>query len=626
MTDFDGDGIPDVVITGTGDPAVMAGDAITLVRGLGGGALAGPRLALIPEIPSANNDFTTLAAVDVNGDRIPDLLSLDIGGHLSVLLGSADGVFKTAFEYTFLGAGIPWRAVFDDFNHDGKLDLAVVEDGFTAAMSGAVDILLGNGDGTFQSPSRISVPPGAFALAAGDFNRDGNTDLAVLFSAEPTGDAENLKILIGTGNGTFTATATYPVGPYAHSLAVGDFNGDGTLDVIVADAGTYVNQNRDGNIRFFAGKGDGTFQTPVMMPLTGGPVRGPYSLVAADFNGDGKLDLALTLSDYSNYEGGLMILLGRGDGTFHVPAYYATDAVTVQAADLDGDGILDLMVSGDGVSPGVRYLLGNGDGSFRPPVTFSSEFTLYAAIPLALADFNRDGKIDLAVISQAGVVIHLNETSAPPAIAAVSAASFAPGPVAGGSLATAFGHNFPGNATVTIAEESDTKLAASVLFSSPSQINFVVPAGLDAGPASITIGPQTASVVIAPLAPALFTLNGPGLAAAYITRITAGGAVLNEPIATFANGAYSPVSIDVTSGTAYLILFGTGFRHSSTVRALVNGTSVGVTYAGPQPSFDGLDQVNLLLPASLAGSGCSNVTVTTGPGGLASNAVYVCIR
>jgi uncharacterized protein (TIGR03437 family) len=124
----------------------------------------------------------------------------------------------------------------------------------------------------------------------------------------------------------------------------------------------------------------------------------------------------------------------------------------------------------------------------------------------------------------------------------------------------------------------------------------------------------------------LFTLNEQGIAAAYVTRVASGAAVTYESVATIQNGVYAPAPIDVTSGSAYLILFGTGFRDASNLRALVNGSAVEVVYAGPQPSFPGLDQVNLLLPASLSGSGCSNVAVSSGPLGLSSNTVYVCIR
>ena len=318
-------------------------------------------------------------------------------------------------------------------------------------------------------------------------------------------------------------------------------------------------------------------------------------------------------------------MLGLGDGTFQAPVNYAVDGVTVRVGDLNGDGIPDLILSGDGVGPGIRYMLGTGDGTFRPALSFTSDFTLYASAPLSLADFNRDGKLDVAAISGAGVVTFLNSAAPTRAFAVVSAAGFTPGSIAAGSIAGAFGQNFASASGVTIEDSGGTNLAASVLFASPSQINFVLPAGLEAGPATVTIGSQATGVALAPIAPSLFTLNEQGLAAAYVTRVTSGNPVTYEPAAVL-NGVYAPVPIDVTPGSAYLSLFGTGFRNATNLRALVGSSSVQVVYAGPQPSFAGLDQLNLLLPTSLAGSGCSNVAVSTGPLGLSSNTVYVCIR
>jgi uncharacterized protein (TIGR03437 family) len=567
------------------------------------------RVEIIPNYPAPSTLLTTIATADVNGDGIPDLASVDSLGHTSVLKGLGDGTFRTSSQFLFGASAVPSGALFADFNRDGKTDLAVAGSGSSAGM---IDIVLGNGDGTFQAPLRVPIQPGAFALAQGDFNGDGNVDLAVLVSQENGGLSDGVQILLGNGNATFTTGGFYSVGPYAHGIAAGDFNGDGKPDLAVTDADTSTSQNRDGNIALLAGRGDGTFQNPAITSMTGGPGRGPYSLAVADFNLDGKLDLVVTLSSETNSEGGLMVLLGRGDGTFQNPVNYAVDAVTVQAGDLNGDGLVDLVLSGDGANPGIRYMLGTGDGTFRPAVTFASDVTLYAYPPVALADFNRDGKLDVAAIGEVGVVTFLNSTSPAPMITLVSAASFTPGPIATGSIGTAFGTNFAAAGEVTIEDSAGTDMAASVLFASPSQFNFVLPEGLRAGPATLTIGSQTVGIVLVPIAPSLFTLNEQGLAAAYVTRAGSGNVATYEPVATQENDVYLPTPIDVTSGTAYLILFGSGFRNATNFSASVNGASLPVTYAGPQPSFPGLDQVNVLLPASLAGSGCSNVALSMG--------------
>jgi uncharacterized protein (TIGR03437 family) len=612
VTDFNGDGIADVVVA-TGNAAILAGDTVTVLFGVGKGVFDGPPVSVVAGSPAATGD--------VNGDGFPDLAVLDFEGPVSVLKGAGDGTFQSTFQYDF-SAGLPYAAVFADFNHDGKLDLAIGGSGYTPTSTGEVDILLGNGDGTFQPPLKIPAPLGAFNLAAADFNADGNVDLAVLVSQEGGGPSDSVLMLLGRGDGTFTAGDSYAVGPFAHSFVTGDFNGDGKLDLIVTDAGTYAGKNQNGNLTLLAGKGDGSFATPAIIPVTGGFVRGPYNIFAADFNRDGNLDLAVTLSDYSNYEGGLLTLLGHGDGTFAPPVIYANNAVTVQAGDLNGDGIPDLVVTGTTVTPGPSYLLGNGDGSFQPAELISSGYLG----PLLLADFNRDGKLDVAGGASSGVAAFLNTSTPPPPVTVVSAAALSPGPIAPESLATAFGMNFATPALVSIEDSTGATFEGAVVYSSASQINFVIPAGLDAGPATVTVGRQTASVLITPVAPRLFTLNEPGLAAAYVTRVAAGGEVSNQPIATLQNGVYIPIPIDVTAGTAYLILFGTGLRNGSNLEASVNSTSAAVEYLGPQPSVAGLDQVNLLLPVSLAGSGCANVTLTNGPFGIASNTVYVCFK
>jgi uncharacterized protein (TIGR03437 family) len=432
-------------------------------------------------------------------------------------------------------------------------------------------------------------------------------------------------VLLGNGDGTFTEGATYNVGPYAPSLVVGDFHGRGILDIVVADSGTNAQHGLDGNVLLLPGNGDGTFAAPAPIALPGGFAAGPYSLVAGDFNRDGKLDLAVGFE-----AGGLAVLLGRGVGTFLPPVSYAVNAATLLAGDVNGDGNLDLVVLGP--QPGsptgneLGYLAGNGDGSFGPPVIVGAP-----ASPVALGDFNHDGKPDIAAVS-AGLLTVLNVTSAPMPVTVVPATSFVPGTVAPDSIASAFGKNFPSPApSVSVTDVASTTLEADVLFSSPSQINLVLPAGLDAGPATVTIASaggttpaQTARVVIAPAAPSLFTVNASGLAAAYVTQLEGGGALANRYVFSLQNGTYQPVPVDVTRGPTYLILFGTGVRNVPAVSVTWNYQALQVSYAGPQPSYPGLDQVNVFLPSSLAGSGCINLSIQAGS--LSSNSVYFCIK
>ena len=196
-----------------------------------------------------------------------------------------------------------------------------------------------------------------------------------------------------------------------------------------------------GGFSILFGKGDGTFSAPVPISIGIGNFQ-PAGLVAADWNHDGLLDLAVTLNN-----GPLLVLLGRGDGTFQAPATYAVPAFgfdRLTVADLNGDGVPDL------IGTGPNWLLGNGDGTFRPEVAFDG-----SAYPLMIsviaADFNHDGRVDLAGgIFTAGVGVLLN-ISQPAPLTVVSAASFAVGPVAPDSLATAFGSSLAPNTAVTVA-------------------------------------------------------------------------------------------------------------------------------------------------------------------------------
>ncbi|WP_263359897.1 FG-GAP-like repeat-containing protein [Acidicapsa ligni] len=226
-----------------------------------------------------------------------------------------------------------------------------------------------------QTPATGSGP---IITVVGDFNLDGKADLAVLNQSSST-----VTILLGNGDGTFTPSAKSPaVGSEALAIAVGDFNGDGKPDLAVASEGV------TGSLTILLGKGDGTFTPTATSPAVG---QSPTAIVVADFNGDGILDLAVSIYNQSN----LTILLGKGDGTFTlttsgpIPNEFAQ---ALAAADLNGDGILDLVAQhGTGT---IEVLLGNGDGTFRTGEMFSS-VTNTASI--AIGDLNGDGKLDLVV-------------------------------------------------------------------------------------------------------------------------------------------------------------------------------------------------------------------------------------
>jgi FG-GAP-like repeat len=298
-------------------------------------------------------------AGDFSGDGKLDLVLVGgiVGaGTVQIRAGNGHGGFEVGEIYN-VGGGPNYVAV-GDFDNDGKLDLAAAN-----WNSGTVSILLGNGNGTFQAAVDYSAGPGGpHGLTVGDFNGDGRLDLAVATSGGNT-----VAILLGDGDGTFGPPTAFAVGAYPESVVAADFNGDGKLDLAVSNFG--ADYYEPGTISILLGNGDGTFQ-PQATYSTGG--LSPTALAVADFNGDGTPDLVV--SDITKNDAGyfceVAILLGNGDGTLQPAVVYpvgtpsSIPAFTGVAAvgDFNHDGKPDLAV-GSG-SATVSILLGNGDEHF----------------------------------------------------------------------------------------------------------------------------------------------------------------------------------------------------------------------------------------------------------------------
>jgi hypothetical protein len=356
-------------LTVEGDSTYVTKATLTSVTGSKGSYAAGASLTShAPTAPTGSLVFT-----DTTNNRQLGSISLanvPLGGYQPfglISTGSSSG---------------PNDLVMGDFNNDGIPDFAVPD-----ASTGEVAIFLGKGDGTFAaavdySTGGTSSQP--LALAVGDFNGDGNLDLAVALGSKAA-----VLILLGKGDGTFSTGSTFstagsklyfPVG-----LTVGDFNHDGKLDIVTA--------NNSYDVSVLLGNGDGTFQTFKQY----GTSKGPTWITSADFNNDGNLDLAVTTSA-NNVD----ILLGNGDGTFQTYASTAigteTTPESVVAADLDGDGNVDLVVACYGANA-LGVLLGNGDGTFLPVELYSGGD---GPIAVTIADLNGDGIPDVVVTDLAG--------------------------------------------------------------------------------------------------------------------------------------------------------------------------------------------------------------------------------
>jgi hypothetical protein len=306
----------------------------------------------------------SVAVADVNGDGRPDLLVANIclpgincasGGTVGVLLGDGDGTFQTVVTYG-TGAYYTLSLAVADVNGDGKPDLLVAnqcvnyDDGCSG--SGAVGVLLGNGDGTFQ-PAMTYASGGFYAqsVAVADVNGDGKPDLLVANECMDYNCATNgtSGVLLGNGDGTFGTATTYGSAGYdAQSVAVGDVNGDGKPDLLLANrCGSDKSCRTQGNVAVLLGNGDGTFQTAV---IYASPGFGVWSVAVGDVNGDGEPDLlvAIGCADTDCNNGAAGVLLGNGDGTFQPIVTYASGgggAAGVAAADVNQDGKPDLLIA-----------------------------------------------------------------------------------------------------------------------------------------------------------------------------------------------------------------------------------------------------------------------------------------
>ena len=330
---------------------------------------------------------------DLNGDGKQDIAVVNnSSNNISVLLGVGDGTFGAKTDYAAVQG--PYGVVTVDLNGDGKLDIVAASGGFSNSN---VSVFLGNGDGTVQS--RVDYPFFAFlqglpqpnSIFASDFNNDSKADVVTV-------NREGATVFLGNGNGTLNSPVSHGFSAIATSVAVGDFNVDGKVDLAFSSFGL----SGDGVVSVMLGIGDGTFSPSVNYASA----PRPYSLVKGDFNADGKIDLATS----DDQVGTISVLLGNGDGTFQafVSSATATPVQLVQLAigDLNSDGKSDL-VAGVSFLGGLIVLKGNGDGTFQKSVFFQA-----GGFFASISDLNGDGKPDIISRGQTAnsVGVLINQT------------------------------------------------------------------------------------------------------------------------------------------------------------------------------------------------------------------------
>lgn len=404
LKDMNSDGVLDLVVT-TSD------NAVAILPGNGDGTFSNTSMGG----QSLGHLGGTLVDVeDLNGDGILDIVAATHNG-ICVAKGMG-GLTYTSFSEYPVGP-FPYTAAYADLNGDGKTDFIVAVGQGVVSPSEGIGLLFGNGDGTLQAADSYDVGHEVVSIALGDVNGDGIADLAVgVFDATP-------RILLGKSDGTFTVTPdtsqTVSTLNSPNNAAVGDFNGDGKLDLLTSHYQAYLQ----------LGNGDGTFGNANVIAAAGSNLS--YSL-AADFNNDGRTDFAVAGTEFLvsqpdgtykvtslagtggkivfgdvNHDGKIdaiegelgssafAVMLGNGDGTFTLAHTYPTayaQSADIAIGDIDGDGNLDIVLP---TMPGVnsvQLVFGNGDGTFAPPISYP---TPHPVLTVGIGDLNQDGKADL---------------------------------------------------------------------------------------------------------------------------------------------------------------------------------------------------------------------------------------
>jgi hypothetical protein len=358
--DFNGDGNLDLLVN------VSGFDHIAMFQGDGQGNFALKRQFETDTLPKG------LIVGDVDNDGRLDFATIHEWGY-NTKVNFGDGTGGFTFAQELKGDGEATRVYMADLNNDGNLDLIG-----NAPQEGAIAFFYSKGGGHFNvHPEELEDLPNCQAVGIGDFNGDGNQDVAVAFYEDHTSTGSHMAVFLGDGDETFTELNRFDINPEATNVIPADVNNDGKIDLLVSGAGA----ENDAGIFFsvYLGQGNGFFTAKQIENLGTGSMKGEITL--ADFNEDGKVDLALPISsiqgtqspgriDANTKSTSVFIYLGDGTGAFTrgQTARVGQEPHTAVASDLNGDGHIDLVVSNRSDAT-ISVLFGNGDGTFTTHAT-----------------------------------------------------------------------------------------------------------------------------------------------------------------------------------------------------------------------------------------------------------------
>jgi hypothetical protein len=494
----------------------------------------------------------THIGADLNADGRPDLAGAGANA-VSVMLGNGDGTFRAKTDFPI---GMQTQAVAaGDFNSDGKVDLVVTLN--TPQLSLA--LLTGTGTGTFNAPTFFSNTSGfdSPAIAATDLNGDNRLDVVVMHSiacfTAPCRAARSITILLGDGNGTFQTPSEIDVGTGPMAMVVVDLNRDGIKDVAIGGGNT--------ELSILLGVGNGTFtRQPVVTLVPGGDLFSACNDIGVgDLNRDTIQDLVVPLG---NGEGNA-ILIGNGNGTFQVRSRIQIDEtfapLHVAVADYNRDGLLDIArTMGDGTNGLMQILRGNGDGTFQAPNRYlvPPPNSSRGGIVIIAGDWNGDAKPDVAFVEGGAgaptIDVLTNITGGVPPSLGVASLSLNPTTVTGGSSSTG---------TVTLTAVTQASTTVTITSNNPAATvpaSVTVPAGSQSRTFSIstTQVPATTSAVITA------SLNGTSRSATLTINPAAGGA-----------DTVSITRAEYDSGNRRLRVEATSTRSTATLRVFVTSTN-----------------------------------------------------